>query len=60
MLDIWHKLLRDMRLVIGHDIGTLMLIYRLRDDNQPTSSSDNEVLDATPHHDSLPSHGLGG
>ena len=33
MFDIWHKLLCDMRLVMGHVFGTLMFISRLQDDD---------------------------
>ena len=44
-----------MRLVVG----SLMLIQILRDDDQPLSSSDDQVPNVAPLHDSPPSHGLG-
>ena len=59
MFDIWKRLPCDMRLVGPHVVGSLMLIQRLRVDDQSTSSFEDEVLGVTPHHDYPPSHGSG-
>ena len=60
MLDIRCRLPHVMRSVMGHVVGASMLIQILRDGNQSKSSSDDEVLSATPHHESPLAHGSGG
>ena len=57
MFDIWSILPRNMRSVMRHVVGALMLICILRDDDPYTSSSEDEVPSVVPHHDSLPTHG---
>ena len=60
MLEIWCIIPHDMRLMMHHVFSSLTLIQSLRDDNQPTSSSDDKFPDAAPLHDSPPAHGSGG
>ena len=59
MLDIWHILPRGMRSMMCHVVGALTLIQRLLYDDQSTLFFDDDVPDATPHHDSPPTHGSG-
>ena len=60
MLDMWSKLPCDMKLEMHHVFGALTLIWRLLDDDRPTSYSYNEVLGAAPHHGSFLAYDLGG
>ena len=59
MFDILCILPRDMTLVMDDVVNALMLILRLRAHARSTSSSKNEVPNAT-HQDSLLAHALGG
>lgn len=59
ILDIWHTLPHDMKTLMHHVVGSLMLFQSLRACIQDMSyPRPNEVPDDA-HHDSLSTHALG-